>query len=419
MPPTLRDPHTCRFISYNPDARRHCPASEWWLNNSAWIATLEPPMIPDIVVNENAPAVFSVAKANARRKSQTQVSKEKKHKSARVEYYDGMLLAEFTRKLLATHGIEEIYVATASVIDKNQDFISVLHEILASKKLDSLNLNIDFDLDGMNPYCKNQPLNPTVDPQLELTIGTQHTIWIPQIAQFSLEEQLHGNWILELEKRWKCAHHKNQSGGNGACYWTDVADKDSHYVLSLRRLKVWSVAIAAHQATIEVPPPHIFDGGQDGMWVKPRGMTGPRPDPSSAAASSDISALLTLTMVPMVVICMKQMMETMSTSRVELLPVKADLNPSPVLRAEPQLHREAVTAGDELRRCLQDFSTEYDIDLMHFIDTLTINDFTPDIIPHLSTTRLLQIFEDVAEGSVVKFQLFTKNWHVWLTQVQA
>lgn len=45
--------------------------------------------------------------------------------------------------------------ASAPVIDKDQDFADVLREILASKKIDGVHLNIDFNSDELNQYRRN------------------------------------------------------------------------------------------------------------------------------------------------------------------------------------------------------------------------------------------------------------------------
>ncbi len=49
------------------------------------------------------------------------------------------------------------YTKTAApVVDSDQDFAGVLREILVSKNIGSLNLNIELDLDRMGQYRKNQ-----------------------------------------------------------------------------------------------------------------------------------------------------------------------------------------------------------------------------------------------------------------------
>lgn len=65
---------------------------------------------------------------------------------------------------------------------------------------------------------------------------------VPQVSQFSVQDQLHGHWILELQKTWKCENHHNENGGAGACYYTDAG---VHYTLNNRRLKLWAAAIVS------------------------------------------------------------------------------------------------------------------------------------------------------------------------------
>lgn len=120
-------------------------------------------------------------------------------------------------------------------------------------------------------------------------------------------------------------------------------------------------------------------------------------------------------MVPMAVMCMQQMMDTVTAGRTGPAP-SSSRRGATVANAYPS--RGVVAVGDEIRRCLQDFLAEHNIDLVPFLESLSVHDFTPDIIPHLSTARLLGVFDGVAEGSVVKFQLFAKEWNTWLGQAR-
>lgn len=166
----------------------------------------------------------------------------------------------------------------------------------------------------------------------------------------------------------------------------------------------------------------MLDGGEAGTLVKPRGVTGPRPASSPASADTsmnDVSAMLTTTMVPMVVLCMKQMMDSMNGSRHEAATSGSHQRDGASSTATPHARRGIVAVGDEVTSCLNDFHKESGLDLTHFGGALIAHDFTPDVLPHLSIARLQKIFDGVAEGSVVKLQLFAKSWTLWLTEVRA
>lgn len=74
--------------------------------------------------------------------------------------------------------------------------------------------------------------------------------------------------------------------------------------------------------------------------------------------------------------------------------------------------------GFELRACLSDFAETKGIDMTGCEDALSVLEFTPDIIPHVSVARLCEVTSAV-EGRVVKLQAFCKVWYAGLEEKRA
>jgi hypothetical protein len=170
----------------------------------------------------------------------------------------------------------------------------------------------------------------------------------------------------------------------------------------------------AGKATYNDPPSELLSSGDVEARLKPRGLNGPRPASvtqltSGGSAVGDFSTMITATMLPMAIMCVQQMTETFAARRSE--PVTAVAVPS---TNAPKVSRAHVAAGDEVTRCLQDFLSEQSVDLTAFDAALLALDFTPDLIPRLSIPRLLEVFDGIAEGTVLKFQLFAQEWSAWL-----
>ncbi|KAI0086093.1 hypothetical protein BDY19DRAFT_379589 [Irpex rosettiformis] len=109
-----------------------------------------------------------------------------------------------------------------------------------------------------------------MDHQVELMQGT----CVPQVSMFAPQDQMHGEIILQLKRRWPCQTHSNESGGPGWCFVPLASGL--HYGLNMPKLKAWAIAIASHQHTIEQPPSMVLDGGpREGGAIKARGRAGP------------------------------------------------------------------------------------------------------------------------------------------------
>lgn len=74
--------------------------------------------------------------------------------------------------------------------------------------------------------------------------------------------------------------------------------------------------------------------------------------------------------------------------------------------------------GSELQACLSDFAEARGIDLTGCEDALSVLEFTPDVIPQVSVTRLCEV-TGAAEGRVVKLQAFCKTWFARLEEKRA
>ncbi|KAI0682866.1 hypothetical protein BC835DRAFT_1398076 [Cytidiella melzeri] len=386
-------------------------------------------VLTNVGITRSVPA----AKQNVRGKVAS--TKEEKNKAREIQYNDGLTRSAFIKSALAVHGLHDMYEigsgsgpsfrmwwkgsvggkANAPAIDTDSDFMDPLRDILARMQGSrSMSVSVLFDLDKIASYRVEQPLSAGFDPHLEVTFGTQ----VPRVSQFSTEDQLHGAKILELQRKWKCDDHHSENGGAGCCYRSVSAQ---HYTLTNWRLKMWSAAIIAGKATMETPPPELLDGGDISVKFKPRGLNGSRSasSMSSNSGTGDVTSLLATTMLPMAVMYMQQMTESFAARRSGPTLSHSVVAVPTTDSTGLETRHTGVPVGDEVLRCVQDFFAEQKIDLTAFVDVLVVHDFTPDIIPHVSIARLMEVLGGVTEGKALKFQLFCRSWYSWLTDIRA
>ncbi|KAA1475512.1 hypothetical protein DENSPDRAFT_883621 [Dentipellis sp. KUC8613] len=287
--------------------------------------------------------------------------------------------------------------AGALTIETDRDF-ALAQSALLQKNKKTVAVSVEFDTDQMNGFrIRRQGLlpSPTQDPTDELAFGTK----VPNVDAFSDQSQIHGAIILELKAKWPCQQHLGEHGEDGFCYVTANAE---HIRLNARKLKFWAAAIAAHEATKNEPPNTVeFDGFRDGRlsMARPRGRSGPHPASSSSQSSPGVDTSQLLMAAILSNMNNKRSrsrspeeMRTPSTSRAFAVP----LSPPPA-------------AGTELHTCLTDFLEAKGIDFRGFENALLLLDFTPDVIPFVSISRLCEVTNSV-EGRAIKFQAFCKAW---------
>ena len=66
---------------------------------------------------------------------------------------------------------------------------------------------------------------------------------VPKVQDFSEEAQLHGQFIVEIKKRWPCQTHSSEHGQAGHCY---IPPHGEHVRLNPYRFKLWAAAIVRH-----------------------------------------------------------------------------------------------------------------------------------------------------------------------------
>ncbi|KAI0338966.1 hypothetical protein BDW22DRAFT_1432176 [Trametopsis cervina] len=281
----------------------------------------------------------------------------------------------------------------APQVDTDHDWSVALTSLLLRKT--DTEILAEFDLSNMSGFLHNQPLDPTLDNDVELLHGTQ----VPQLSMFSTEEQLHGKIIVGLKKKWLCHTHVGEHGDPGYCYVLPVTAE--HIGLNNRKLKAWAAAIAGHEYSINDPPPQVIDGGsREVPLVKARGRTGPHATASTSSSSSELISLMTLAM-------MQQMSSLQGTT---IQPVQASVSHPPFAN---------ISSGEELRACLMDFRNLKDIDFLPYHDSLLALDFTPDIICDVPASRLSELLGGAVEGKVRKLQAFSKSWDLQLNKIRS
>jgi hypothetical protein len=75
------------------------------------------------------------------------------------------------------------------------------------------------------------------------------------------------------------------------------------------------------------------------------------------------------------------------------------------------------TPSNELHRFLEDFCRLKGIDIRACQAAFEASAFTPDILPHISVTRLTEL-TGLPEGHVVKLQIFGKQWAASLEEAR-
>lgn len=166
------------------------------------------------------------------------------------------------------------------------------------------------------------------------------------------------------------------------------------------------IAKAAGEAT-KYQPPNIaeFDGAQDGRL--PQSRSHGRQAQSSQAPVSPASQAMSL---------MTAFFEAQAKASVPASTTAAIPHSVTTLSRYPA--HPLPLLGDELRRFLQDFFLVKGIDIRDCQSTLDSSAITPDIISHMSVSRLCEL-TGLLEGHVLKLQVFGKEWSVFLAEGRA
>ncbi|TDL16342.1 hypothetical protein BD410DRAFT_832118 [Rickenella mellea] len=289
--------------------------------------------------------------------------------------------------------------ANAQSIDTDRDFNTAVKAVL-QKSHKTCRVNVEYDMDRMVGFRVLQQIGREETQNDENLTGTQ----VPRVDQFDETAQLHGQFVMQLKKQWPCNQHLGENGGMGYCYVTP--DKE-HVVLNNRKLALWAAAIAAAECTKREPPSILdFDGH---AAAKPRGHTGPR--------SVDLLNALYMTKTPK---RHRRRSPSSSPPRRSTRRRKHSPSSSPPRHSTRRRTREhsptpspLPAVGSELRACLTAFARDKGIDFTSFEDTLRALDFTPDIIPEVSTDLLRDIVGGV-EGQILKPKLFAREWNAKL-----
>ncbi|KAJ7677222.1 hypothetical protein B0H17DRAFT_867710, partial [Mycena rosella] len=291
--------------------------------------------------------------------------------------------------------------AGAPTIETDTDFAVILASL--KKKKDPA-VVVEYNLDDMDGYrvSKKRVSFSAALPQdgeeegVELLYGTK----VPRVDDFTPQDQLHGSMILKLKGKWPCDKHQGESGDVGHC-WIDVGG--NHTGLNMRKLKMWSSAIVAGEATIHEPPNVIeFDGLRDGRLTRPRGRGGPRP----SAGPSDITAVLLAAMLPLLHNMTPRTSDPLKTPPRTALPVVFPATPTkkPMVPLSP-----IPPPSSELHACLDDFFKLKGINLLETESVFASLELTPEIIADVPVSRLGEL-TGVIEGRLWGFQSFCREW---------
>ncbi|KAJ2932453.1 hypothetical protein H1R20_g4638, partial [Candolleomyces eurysporus] len=295
----------------------------------------------------------------------------------------------------------------AASILKEEDF-DINRQALFRKK-SKPEVTVEFSANNLEPFriqaTASQALaEGPMDENQELAYGTQ----VPQISSFNTTTQMHGLYILELKKKWKCEKHLGEHGDSGHCY---VSADGSHIRLNGYRLKLWAAAWAAGDATKHAPPNiDAFDGDRstDGPAFRARGR-GQRSDAgveggAATGTSNDLVAMLVGALLP-----------TLGRKRAR------SESASPRARPDFRTPARASTStlllpmsplpspGSELNACLTAFLAKQGIDFLVYETALSSLDLTPDIIA-VATDSLLMDVLGATIGKVLKLKVFCESW---------
>ncbi|KJA18810.1 hypothetical protein HYPSUDRAFT_118568, partial [Hypholoma sublateritium FD-334 SS-4] len=380
----------------------------------------------------------AAAPTNSRRGASTAAAK-KKGQTIKMDniVLEGICRVDFIKAFLSTHGLADKFSpgihsgppfklwwkgssggkSGAPSIQTDGDFDIALAALLQKSNKGKVQVSVEIDLDHMDGYR----ITPTVSiheasTDEELVYGTR----VPKVQDFSEDVQLHGQFIVEIKKRWPCQTHQSEHGQAGHCY---IPPHGEHVRLNPYRFKLWAAAIAAGDATKHEPPNiPAFDGARDGRMNGPksRGRTGPRGQGSSLATSPDAHS-------PDQTVHIAQQLMGFLTALVPLITTKdtrkrtlSGTSSSPVKYSTPKRQNTSSAPipdspiperGSEVNDCLLSFQKHDGHDLLSYASALVLEDYTPDIIPFIADTDLAAILDGVSKGTIVKFKLFCKSWH--------
>ncbi|KAF8996603.1 hypothetical protein BDQ17DRAFT_1249578 [Cyathus striatus] len=368
---------------------------------------------------------MSVEKANVTARSWPTA---KKHKSSKLGYINlnNAERSNFIHEFLKLHNLADDYSprvhnglpfklswtgsvggkASAITIDTNHDF-ELACSALLKKNRSSCQVSVEFDIEDLNGFRISNKWSLPFDEDaegVELSYGTK----VPRLDVYSAHEQLQGEIVLELKKKWTCECHLGEHGEPGHCY---VSASGLHLGLNHRKLSLWAAAIAARDATKHEPPNTIdFDGIQDGHMttVKARGRTGPRA--TSETNSNDAIALTMAAVMPI----LASLVPKPTPANPPSTPTRHNGSPQPHTPSR-RVHlmspfSPVLDESMKIHVCLNDFFNAKGIDLWFHESLLTTLDFTPDIIPTIPVIRLCEIL-DIPEGLGWKFNAFLREWN--------
>nr|GAT48927.1 predicted protein [Mycena chlorophos] len=287
--------------------------------------------------------------------------------------------------------------SAAPVIDTDADF-KIIHDALLKKTGAAVLIEFNLtEMDGFRIVKKRALLTDDEDQHPESVHGTK----VPRIDDFSIHDQMHGEMLLKLQRRWPCQTHKSENGDVGACY---IDGNGNHIGLNMRKLKAWAAAIIAGDCTMHEPPNTAeFDGFRDGRSTRPRGR-GSRTD---AGAGDNTSSLLLAAMLPIF---------TSAAARVSGDPFRTPPRATATAECPPAPERPAVPAfspiparGQELHSCLLALRDSREVDLLDAEEALAVLDLTPDVIVDVPVPRLMEVTGAV-EGKVYKLVAFCREW---------
>ncbi|KAJ2934004.1 hypothetical protein H1R20_g3087, partial [Candolleomyces eurysporus] len=266
---------------------------------------------------------------------------------------------------------------------KDEDF-NINKQAIFRKK-SKPEVTMEFSANDLEPFHIQETIAQALadgltDENQELAYGTH----VPQVSSFNTSSQMHGLYILELKKKWKCEKHLGEHNNSGYCY---VSADGTHIWLNAYRLKLWAAAWAAGDVTKhELPNIDAFDGDHTatGPPVKPQG----RGQCSSVSAASgttsgnDLVAMLT-------------------SAHLQEHQLLGYPHPCPLF---PLLAMSSMLA-------LPLFFAKEGIDFLSYETAFSNLDLTPDFIV-IATDCLLTELLQASIGKVLKLKLFCEGWAV-------
>ncbi|KAK7445994.1 hypothetical protein VKT23_014617 [Stygiomarasmius scandens] len=240
---------------------------------------------------------------------------------------------------------------------------------------------------------------PEVPPNSELAYGTR----VPQLENYNDSTIAEGVIIQSIETLWNCedASHRSELGSNTVC-WIDPVTQQ-HHGINNRMKKKWAKAVIAGNTTTKEPPnTEEFDIVRNGRpLARARGRTGPYAA-QTQPPTTDITAAALLVLT---VKSLGDRFEDSSSRR------RRRRSPSPPSSAPPSSPPKVDSVTDIesiIRTCPDKFFLEHHCDLRGSLDELKKLEFTPDVIPDVTVTQLVQVTQ-ASEGAVIKFQRFCRD----------